>query len=85
MRIWNRLFTVKPVLAKKSQIQFHDNRRFYAYAVILFSLLRVIADGSTWHRRLLLLLNDYDDLPKNEMGFPENWYSDPFWQIEALH
>jgi abortive infection bacteriophage resistance protein len=81
MRIWNRLFTVKPAFAKKFQTQMRDNHRFYAYAVILNVLLRIIADGSKWHQRLYDLLQDYDDLPKNEMGFPENWQQDPFWRI----
>jgi hypothetical protein len=27
------------------------------------------------------LLQEYDDLPKNKMGFSDNWHQDPFWRI----
>ena len=81
MRIWNRQFTVKPAIAKKYKIQLQDNHRFYAFAVILSALLRIIADGSQWHQRLYDLLQEYDDLPKNKMGFSDNWHQYPFGRI----
>ena len=80
-RLWNRKFTVKPVIAKKFKDHLSDNATFYAQAVVLNVFLSVIADGSRWQYRLLDLLKSNQNIPVERMGFHKNWHEDPFWRI----
>lgn len=81
-RLWNRLFSIKPMVAKKYETQMKDNGSFYAYAAMLRILMYVIADGSKWQYRFADLVDSYLDVPFSEMGFPEGWRKDPFWGLD---
>ena len=84
-RLWNRKFTVKPLIAKKFKNHLKNNTTFYAQAVVLNVFLSVIADGTRWQYRLLDLLINNQNLPIESMGFYKNWHKDPFWRItEAI-
>lgn len=80
-RLWNRKFTVKPIIAKKFKKHLENNTSFYAQAAVLNVFLSVIADGSRWQYRLLDLLRNHQNIAIERMGFIENWYKDPFWRI----
>ncbi len=80
-RLWNRSFSIKPMVAKKYEMQMKDNGSFYAYAAMLRVLMSVIADGSKWQYRLAVLADSHPEVPLVAMGFPENWKKDSFWGL----
>jgi len=80
-RLWNRVFTIKPKKAKKFGEHFQDNTKFYAQASVINVFLQVIADGSSWQRRLKALLDEYPQIPSNKMGFPDKWEDHQFWGL----
>ena len=82
-RLWNRTFTVKPMVAMKFKDQLRNNASFCAQAFVLNLFLSVIADGTRWQNRLFDLLKDNQGLPIQKMGFPEKWHTDPFWRIAS--
>lgn len=79
-RLWNRQFVIKPVVARKHSPFVTANDRFYAMAVVLHELLRIIAPGTTWHTRLASLLNASPIVNPSAMGFPNRWTEAPFWK-----
>lgn len=81
-RLWNRVFTIKPKKAKKFAEHFRDNTRFYAQAAVINVFLRVIADGSSWQKRLKELLEEYPEIDTKKMGFPEGWAQHAFWGLQ---
>jgi len=80
-RLWNRTFTVKPMVAKKFKEQLRNNASFSAQASVLNLFLVVIADGTRWQNRLFNLLEENQNISIKEMGFSDKWYEDPFWRI----
>ncbi len=83
VRLWNRKFTIKPVIADNFKKHFQNNDKLYAQAAILNVFLSVIAKGSRWTSRLFTLLKDNPHIPIQEMGFFENWQTDSFWRIHT--
>lgn len=79
-RLWNRRFVIRPKIARKHALLVADNGRFYAFAVILHDLLKVIAPGTRWAHRLMELLRANPGLSLAAMGFPLDWEREPFWQ-----
>jgi abortive infection bacteriophage resistance protein len=79
-RVWNRQFVIKPVIARKHAGFLKSNDRFYALAVVIHDLLRIIAPGTTWHQRLAPLLNSCLVADRRAMGFPNGWEQEQFWR-----
>jgi abortive infection bacteriophage resistance protein len=80
-RLWNRRFSIKPVVMKAYEKQMNRNDTFYAQAVLLYVLMYIIADGSKWQRRLMELLAKHANVNLGSMGFPLDWQQDPFWRL----
>jgi abortive infection bacteriophage resistance protein len=95
-RLWNRDFAIKPLVARKlgpllapfpktlpggRVIQVHPPSRFYALAVVLFDLLKVVSTGTTWNQRLAGLLDSHAFVDPGAMGFPTNWRAESFWNF----
>lgn len=86
-RTWNREFSIQPMIARDYELQLRindqdNNHRFYAQAVVLYKFMYVIADGSNWQHRLSELFDKNPTVPIAEMGFPEDWKEDSFWQMD---
>ena len=85
-RLWNREIPIRPKLPKiRHSPEWHepvkiDNRRVFAILTILKYLLSRIAPETDWDGRLLSLLDEYDEIPIRQMGFPDNWQESRFWQ-----
>jgi abortive infection bacteriophage resistance protein len=79
-RLWNRKFTIKPAIAKKMAIDFSQQDRFYAQAVMIQVLLKKISPEIVWGTRLVNLFNEYPYIEIKRMGFPENWNARDIWQ-----
>jgi abortive infection bacteriophage resistance protein len=78
-RLWNRVFGISPKRVKSLQEHFERNDRFYAQAVTIKVLLDKIAGHSLWAKKLKDLFGEYPNVPKNHMGFPENWDQSDLW------
>jgi len=83
-RLWNRELGMKPMIPKKDA-RWHDpvdvaNNRVFGVLTILKYLLDEIAPQSGWSGRLMQLLAEYSDTPRESMGFPVDWSECPIWR-----
>jgi abortive infection bacteriophage resistance protein len=82
-RVWDRSFTIKPKQANLYKQYLLENDKFYAQAVVLEVFLKVIAKDSYWPTRLKSLLEENPSIPLSKMGFSEEWYRLPLWQVDS--
>lgn len=85
VRLWNREIPIRPKLPRAHHSpEWHkpevNNRRVFAILTILKYLLSYVAPKTDWTERLFNLLDDNNDVPLREMGFPENWRESTLWQ-----
>lgn len=78
-KLWNRNFTLKPLVANDYRKQLEKNSRFSAQAAILKIFLDVISPGSEWAKHLRALIFDHPNVDIKKMGFKEDWLADKFW------
>jgi abortive infection bacteriophage resistance protein len=85
-RLWNRKIPIQPKLPnKKHKPEWYqpvkiNNQRVFAILTILNYLLTYITPQTNWKKRLFDLLLEYDEIPIEQMGFPDNWKESPLWQ-----
>jgi len=82
-RFWNRVLGVKPKIPRNDP-RWHNpaavpNDRVFAILTLCKHALDRIASQSHWPARVLDLLRRFPELPRDEMGFPENWLDCPIW------
>ncbi len=70
-RLWNREFTIKPMVAKGQEAHLRNNGRFYAIAYVINCLLMKASPQATWWERLVKHVEDNRFIDKAAMGFPE--------------
>jgi len=86
-RLWNRILAIKPKIPnRKNRPDFHhpislENNRIFSLLTASKYMLDIIAHQSKWKNRLICLLEEYPDIPINEMGFPERWEQIPIWIV----
>lgn len=56
------------------------NQRVFVILTILKYMLNVICPQSNWKQRLYEFLDEYPDIPRLNMGFPENWKENNIWK-----
>jgi len=71
-RLWNRDFTLKPKIEKRTSSYFVENNRLYNQFVILQILLNNFNPESSYLDKLTNLIIEHEILVKN-MGFPNDW------------
>ena len=81
-RLWNRVLGVKPMIPRDSD--WHtpvlvENQRIFSVLTILAYLSHSDAALESWRSGLLDLLSRYQSIPKDRMGFPDDWHSSPIW------
>ncbi len=79
-RVWNKVFTISPEIAKEHSGFLKHNNRLFAQTVIINAFLKVISPDSNWPSRLKELFDEYPTIPIEAMGFSENWHQEAFWQ-----
>ena len=85
-RLWNRELGVKPFIPRKPKYpQWHEpvtipQNRIFGVLTILRYLLKIIAPQSKWEHRLFALLEEYPEISRWSMGFPDNWKESPLWK-----
>lgn len=61
-RLWNRVYTIKPIAARHLASDLQDTTRFYAQAVIIEALLRIVSPGNRWGGRLAGLIAEHSSV-----------------------
>ena len=88
-RLWNRVMSAKPQYPKQNEaillIPMLDNRvpsnKIFAAMCIIQYFMHQISPNSSWHRRLVDLLNGFPKSPHisiNMMGVKDEWQ---YWQL----
>ena len=88
-RLWNKIMGLKPMMPRlethtNKYIEWHvpvkiSNDRIFSVLTICSYCLKFISPQSRWRDRLENLYSEFEDIPKEKMGFPENWRSSPLW------
>lgn len=78
-RLWNRAYTIKPIVAKQYAADLTDPRRFYAQAVMIEVLLKVVSPDTSWGDRLAALLAEHPKVRADRLGFVADWQNRPVW------
>lgn len=84
-RLWNRVFSIPPKVAKKHRSMVPAPDRFHAFAIVLVELLATMSLDRNWVHRLRVLLAEYPEIDPCAMGFPEDWESIPFWHDRLVN
>jgi abortive infection bacteriophage resistance protein len=79
-RLWNRAYTIKPIVAKQYAAELVDPSRFYAQAVMIEVLLKVVSPDTHWGGRLAELLAEHPKVRADRLGFPADWQQRTLWQ-----
>ncbi|HWE85846.1 MAG TPA: Abi family protein [Terracidiphilus sp.] len=78
-RLWNKELAVKPELPNAWKVQGVSNRRYYAIALIMQTLLIEISPASQWKQRLKAHIDTYPDVDILHMHFPADWTARNPW------
>lgn len=84
-RLWNRQLATQPGFPDHRKNKWWPegfsikNDRSGAILMICCYLLRIISPSSCWRSRVAGLFAEYPDVPKEEMGLPDNWAAHPVW------
>ncbi|MEG1097314.1 MAG: Abi family protein [Raoultibacter sp.] len=78
-RVWNRVWGVSPAIPKNWKSFAAPTNRTFAVLTILCYMLYVVDDGNVWNRQVEDLLADFNDIPKEKMGFPDGWETMGIW------
>lgn len=85
-RLWNRELGFKPRIPRENKFpEWHKpvvipQNRVFGILTILRYLLTIIAPQSRWESRLFALLEEYPEISRRSMGFPDNWKDSPLWK-----
>jgi len=85
-RLWNRELGVRPFIPRKNKYpEWHEpvlipQNRIFGFLTILRYLLRIMAPQTKWQSRLFELLDEYPEISRLSMGFPDNWKDSPLWK-----
>ncbi|SED33879.1 Abi family protein [Pseudomonas marginalis] len=85
-RLWNRELGIRPELPRKANFlwpgqlfQPGPHTRIFAALCILNHLMHQVSPHSHWDQRLHRLIYEFPEVSLKAMGFPLDWYQDPFW------
>lgn len=82
-RVWNRVLTIKPVIARRYRGVINDNSRIYSVLIVSQFLLGKIAPDNHWAERLKELLEEHPNVPHSAMGIPADWHEQAVWDLKA--
>ena len=79
-RVWNRIFTIKPMVSKAYTDDLTPNTRIYAQLVAMRIFLKQVSPTSSWHRDLADLFVDHPRVTPNRVGFKPDWRNRTVWR-----
>jgi abortive infection bacteriophage resistance protein len=81
-RLWNRIFSVKPLLPKSTgNVWLLNNNRLFFFLSIILYLSNAIEPENTLKQDLHNLFNKYPGIDKAAMGFPNDWHKESLWNL----
>ncbi|WP_339036046.1 Abi family protein [Bradyrhizobium symbiodeficiens] len=80
-RLWNRVCTIKPVVARAYRSEFPANDKAYAQFLVMQILIRRVWANNHWAERLAELLEEHPNVPIADMGFPVDWKKSRSWAL----
>jgi len=85
-RMWNKTFTIKPKIPKKTSNgwvanKHYPNNKLYSLLVVLMYLKKTINPKTNFAVRLQELIQNYPIINIAKMGFPKDWEKDKFWNL----
>ncbi|ONH52620.1 Abortive infection bacteriophage resistance protein [Pseudomonas cedrina] len=85
-RMWNRELGIRPELPKKAHFPWPEHlfqpgphTRIFTVLCILNHLMHQVSPPARWDQRLYQLVHEFPEVSLKAMGFPTDWYQDPFW------
>lgn len=84
-RLWNRRFTITPVLLDNpvnnyiKNMAIHKNK-LYTQLITIKYLLNIISPNNEFSIKLKELLKSCQMIELSEMGFPDDWESESLWK-----
>jgi abortive infection bacteriophage resistance protein len=78
-RLWNRVFSIIPLIPPRLAETVHAANRFEGHATTLVEMLRVTAPADDWRANFRALLTRFPEIDPAAMGFGASW-STPYWQ-----
>lgn len=82
-KLWNRNFTLKPLISNQYRDQLENNSSFAAQAAILKIFLEVISPDSNWAYHLHDLIEKHPQINTSRTGFKDRWQEDSFWGVTS--
>jgi abortive infection bacteriophage resistance protein len=79
-RLWNRTFTLKPLISKQYQKEMTPNDTCYAQLVTMQVLMKTVSPSSRWHDRVKMLFQEHPNISPHLLGCPEDWQTRPVWR-----
>jgi abortive infection bacteriophage resistance protein len=85
-RLWNRELRVKPTIPRRRDYpEWHipetvTNARVFAVLTFCRYSLKLIAPQSSWGHRVRTLIENHLKMPRQVMGFPDEWETSPIWR-----
>ena len=80
-RLWNRVFSISPTVARSRSGQINSPQRFEGHAATLLLLLDECSPGHSWRQRFMDLFAQYPEINETSMGFAPNWKTSPIWTL----
>ena len=84
-RLWNRELGYKPLLpSKRKHPEWHTpdtlpNNRVFIILTMLKYMISIISPECIWSDQVRELLDEYPDISRKSMGFPDKWETSPLW------
>lgn len=83
-RVWNRRMTQITLLRKPNNIYIENKNlrpyKIYGYIVQMHYILNIISPQHDFKSRLIQLIQHCPLAQEKEMGFPDGWQNEIFWQ-----
>lgn len=61
----------------------NPHTRIAVILAILHHVMQQVSPHTRWKQRLQELLAEFDTIPRQAMGLPDNWEQDAFWCEKA--
>lgn len=82
-RVWNRIYAVTPMIAKKLSRPWINNsvsplKTFYDICIIKW-FVDILSPNNDMKEHLINLIKAYPNVDVKAMGFPDHWEEEPIW------
>ena len=78
-RLWNKKIITRIQVPSRLQSIAPGNERVYDFCVVMYDILKTVAPGTTWPRRLKDLVDMHPGVDIPSAGFQPGWSNNSFW------